>query len=582
MTNPGRMKLSAISLVAAAVVAACGGGGDGGAAFIPPAAGNPGNPAPTTPATPTPPVAEPSSPATPAEPPVASAQCGWNQDVLLSYEERRLGTPMPSTGSNVVGTDPTPLAERIVKDTGFDQFAPEFAAKLCGQDGRTAIAAYDGALALVKAEGARLWRAAVDRVQGRRPSPAGSKLPNSEDRMLYWARVQMTKVLRQWAPEFALSPEQAQELQWQFERASRGQYDIELPEGHAPGGGRYRRMIVSGFDVFTLGTPGRPSLGLRNGNPSAAAALEMDGREFKLVDGTVLHVESYVLPVSYDPFHAGMQEDTLGPWFKPGPRRVDASITMSQGGNDIFWLEEFNARFHGISAGNDGMVYCPAGADQRPGYVYPVGTVTAPDTAAISMPGSGCNINPPARWLGYDPVANWMKDYPPQFTKASLPMAAMVTGRTNAGIARPPGASSKGTEGFDVTWHTNYDYFPDCSKTDVVWVESKGVVNAMPDVSTVVPPNLATCSESGGGGNYLSNESAYRNTLLRDTFHLDIPAGHIHVPVMNHYFTGRAETGGGARDNNAITDARYEAYRTAIVGQTRNLLLVVGNSLIYK
>jgi len=570
MLTRQRLKLSAVSVVVAAFVAACGGGDGGGGGFIPlPPSGGPDNPPPPPP----PP---------PAPPPGPTAKCGWNTGVELAFEERRLETPLPFSGSNVVGTDETPLAVRIVKDTGFDVFAPAFSAKLCGDDGTTAVTSYDQALDLVKSEGAGLWRAAVDRVQGRRPSPEGSKLPNSDDRMLYWARVQMTKVLRQWAPEFALSDEQKKTLQWEFERSSRGQYDIDLPEGNAPSGGKYRRMILSGFDTFTLGAPGTPNTGLRNGNPSGATALEMDGREFTMADGSVLHVESYILPVSYDPFHAGMQEDTLGPWFKPGPKRVDASITMSQGSANVFNVEQWNGRFHGPSAGNDGMIYCPGPSSSRlPSTVLPLGTITADGTAPISMPGSGCDINPPARWLGYDAISAWMKDYPPQFTTSSLPIPALVTSRTNIGVTRPPGATSEGTDGFNVTWHTNYTYFPDCTAPATQSVASNGVMNLMPDASTVVAPSPATCAQSGGGGNYLSNESAYRNTLLRDTFGLDIPAGHIHVPVMTNFFSGNPSSGGGVRDDNAITDARFEAYRSAIVAQGRNLLLVIGNSLIY-
>ncbi|MGT4706380.1 hypothetical protein PDB2_05739 [Pseudomonas aeruginosa] len=49
-----------------------------------------------------------------------------------------------------------------------------------------------------------------------------------------------------------------------------------------------------------------------------------------------------------------MQEDTLGPWFPPGPRRVDASITIIQGGANQFCLEAWNGRLHGSSAAHDG------------------------------------------------------------------------------------------------------------------------------------------------------------------------------------------------------------------------------------
>lgn len=541
------------ALAAAVLLAACGGSDDGDDTTAPP----PPAPAPTV-------------------------ACSVDTSVALAYEEQRLQTPLPFSGANVVGSDATPLADRILKDTGFDGFAPAFATQLCGAGGTTTVTSYAQAVDLVKAEGLALWKAAVDRVQGRRASPAGSVLPNSDDRMLYWARVQMTKALRQWKPAFAMTAAETEDLQWQLERASRGQYDINLPEGNAPSGKKYRRMIISGFDTFTLGVPGTPNTGLRNGNPSGATALEMDGKEVTLADGSVMHVEAYILPVSYDPFNKGMQEDTLAPYFQPGPKRVDASITMSQGSANVFNLEQWNGRFHGSSAGNDGIVYCPPGATRLPGYVLPIGTVTTPGSAPITLAGSGCNINPPQRWLGYDATTRWMKDYPPQFTTASLPVPAMVTGRTQTGIARPPGATSEGTEGFNVTWHTNYAYFPDCNDTATVSVPSNGVMNLMPDLNSVVAPSLATCSRSGGGGDYLSNESAYRNTLLRDTFQIDIPAGHIHVPVMTNFFGGTATTGGGTRDDNAMTDARFEAYRTAIVAQGKALLTVVGNSLIYK
>ena len=521
------------------------------------------------------------APAPPPSPPPAPATvaCDWNRAAALAYEERRLETPLPFTGDNVTTNDDTALSRRLLVDTGFDTFAPDFAAKLCPASGQTTVLNFDQALAAVKSEGAALWKAAVDRVQGRRASPAGSVLPNSDDRMLYWARVAMSKELRQWAPSFALSAEQREQLHWEFERASRGQYDIDFPAGNAPSGKKYRRMIISGFDVFTLGIPGTPTTGLRNGNPSGATALELDGREFTLRDGSVLHVQSYILPVSYMPFLKGMQEDTLGPWFLPGPKRIDASITISQGSQNRFNLEAFNGRFTGPSPGNDGIVFCPSGDLRLPAFRWPIGSVTAPDTDPIDVVGAGCDITPPLRWVGYDAATNWLKDFPPQFIEASLPAAAMTTGNTQAGVERPIGASSEGTEGFDVLWQTSFSYFPDCSVPDTVNVPTHRVFNAMPDLSTIPRPDPAWCARSGGGGSYLSNESAYRNTLLRDTFQLDIPAGHIHIPVMNNYL---GPTTGGVRNDNAITDSRYEAYRTAIVAQTRNLLVVIGNSLIFK
>ncbi|MBA5760258.1 hypothetical protein H3286_27715, partial [Escherichia coli] len=56
-------------------------------------------------------------------------------------------------------------------------------------------------------------------------------LPQSDDRMLYWARLKMTLALRQWVPQASLTTEQRAQLQWVLERASRGQYAMSFPSG---------------------------------------------------------------------------------------------------------------------------------------------------------------------------------------------------------------------------------------------------------------------------------------------------------------------------------------------------------------
>jgi hypothetical protein len=290
------------------------------------------------------------------------AQC-VDPTIPLVLEEQRLGNLLPGT------TVPAP--QRIMEASGFDRFGPEFEQKLCnGGPGN-----YRAAWAIVTTEGEKLWRAMVDRVQGRHVE---GDLPQSDDRPLYWARLTMTKVLRQWQPKFEMTAEQRDELLWQFERASRGQYDIKFP-----GGPKNKRVIVSGFDPFTLGNPGSIGTGIRIGNPSGATILSLDGQTKKLANGDTLHFETYILPVNYPPFDRGMQEDTLGPHFEPGPKRVDASITVSQGGGFEFWLEQWNGRFHGPSAGNDGIVYCPGPESTRLPHLHE------------------CNIYPPERWLGY-------------------------------------------------------------------------------------------------------------------------------------------------------------------------------------
>ena len=509
---------------------------------------------------------------------LVTISCGWNTSIQLSYEELRLETPLPFSGEHTLGRDQTAYATRIVSGAGFDEFVSNFKDQLCAKNGTTAVTNFEQAQQAVNDAGVGIWRAAVDRAQEKRARKSTETLASSDDRMLYWARVQMTKILRQWNPNFILTAEQKEQLQWEFERSSRGQKDIHLPEGKTVDGKLYRRMIISGFDVFLLGTPGRSSTDLRNGNPSAAIALALDGKQFTLSDGSILHIESYILPVNYDPFTKGMQEDTLGPWFREGPKRVDASITLSQG-REGFDLEQYNGRYHGGLEGNDGMDYCPAGQPQN---VLAIGARFGEGVNPITLQGSGCNIVVPQRWYGLDTASRWIKDAPPQFSKASFPVEKILAANSQRGIVHPAylGAEQAADfqEGFNVVWNTAYSYFPDCAQTSVENMSGNGAVNTMPDLSKVKDPAPSWCAREGSGGDYLSNESAYRNTVLRDAMGLTIPAGHIHVPVMNHFYIG--DTANNPQDDNAITDTLFESYRTAIVGQGTNLLKAIGESLV--
>ncbi|MBX3234260.1 MAG: hypothetical protein KIT84_04185 [Labilithrix sp.] len=454
------------------------------------------------------------------------ATCTMNPDVALNFEERRLVNRLP--GKDV------PFATEILTGTGFDVFERDFSARLC-QDGKAGANSFEKAKELVKGEGTKLWRAAVDRVQGKRTM---GTLPAGDDRMLYWARLTMTKTLRAWEPSFALTAEQRGDLEWELERASRGQYDLNLPAGPD-----FVRIVLSGFDPFTLGAPGATNdVNIRIGNPSGAAALAYDGVTFTLPNGKTAQIETYTLPVNYGPFERGMEEDTLGPVFQaPVDSRANVAITMSQGSGYRFKLEEYNGRFHGTFEGNDDVATCASG---------------------FLASTTGCAIDPPARWLGYEPRP-WAKDKPPQFVESSLPVDAMIAANTSAQVPAPAGTPGGR---FEVVWGYDFEVFPDCTKSATQVFYSSVPYPPAPGRQ---PPAAAACARSGSGGDYLSNESAYRATLLRDVLGLTIPVGHIHTPIMTRFSSG----------NGAVTDATFEAYRAAIVAQGRLLVEVVAKSL---
>ncbi|MFD3983248.1 pyroglutamyl peptidase [Streptomyces griseus] len=80
-------------------------------------------------------------------------------------------------------------------------------------------------------------------------------------------------------------------------------------------------------------------------------------------------------------------------------------------------------------------------------------------------------------------------------------------------------------------------------------------------------PTPGSAARAGGGGDYLSNEIAYRATLLRDRLGLpDLAGGHLHTPVLQF----------GAENTDprtgTVTDPDFERNRADIVGQVRELV----------
>jgi hypothetical protein len=405
-------------------------------------------------------------------------------NAFLTPEEHRL--------TRAIGENPQPVAEQILQRSGFDRFEPAFVKALCAAD------SLGQAERVVTSHGQRLWRTAVDRVQGR--GPDGGDLSRSDDRPLYWARLQMTRALRQWQPGFALTDEQRVALDWTLERASRGQFDVRFPAGKG-----VKRMLVSGFDPFSLdGSQGRA---VRNGNPSGAIILSLDGTVVETEQGSVF-IEVAIFPVRWRDFDLGMVGDTFGPFMQEGPRRLDASMTISQGGGGMRF-EHWNGRFR---TGTDNNTINPCGSP-----------------ALSSRP--ECQITPPDRWVPFEA---------PQWTQTTQPIEILL---------------NAGTGPFVVSHNRNGTQFVTCGEP-----QTQSFSGA--------PTSLEHCARSGGGGSFLSNEIAYRVTLLRDVFGLSIPAGHNHVASMPLGTTFE------------ITDPSFEARRADIVQQAGALVRVVGVSLL--
>lgn len=130
----------------------------------------------------------------------------------------------------------------------------------------------------------------------------------------------------------------------------------------------------------------------------------------------------------------------------------------------------------------------------------------------------------------------------PQWTTTSLPYGAIVAAATG-----------------------RFPVYDNTSVTEVPAGATAPVVR--PD-----GPTPGSAARAGGGGDYLSNEIAYRATLLRDRLGRDIPGGHVHTPVL--------EFGPGNTDpaTGTVTDEQFVRNRLDIVAQIRSIIVVAAGA----
>ena len=273
-----------------------------------------------------------------------------------------------------------------------------------------------------------------------------------------------------------------------------------------PRGDQVTRVLVTGFDPFTLDRD------IRQANPSGASALALDGVTVRGPNGPI-RLEAALFPVRWRDFGDGMVEEALLPHFSSSAAPVDAFATTSQGRVGRIDLEHYNGAWRAGFPDNERV--CHRG-------VIP---------AAAGAP----TVEPQ-----------------PQWTHTTHPFAAMLAANTgpfpvfdNRRVVEVPGETP-----------------PEPVTTTCPAAPSPGVTRED-------GPTEGSQARSGGGGNYLSNEIAYRATLLRDAVGLDVPGGHIHTPVLE---------GLSSTDRNELTNPEFEANRAAINAQVRDLVLVVARA----
>lgn len=110
----------------------------------------------------------------------------------------------------------------------------------------------------------------------------------------------------------------------------------------------------------------------------------------------------------------------------------------------------------------------------------------------------------------------------------------------------------------------NTGRFPVYDNTSVTEIPAGGTTAVVrPD-----GPTPGSTARAGGGGDYLSNEIAYRATLLRDRLglHDSLPGGHVHTPVLQ-FGAGNSDPASGA-----VTDPEFVRNRLDIIAQVRGIV----------
>ncbi|MFI5776277.1 hypothetical protein [Nocardia sp. NPDC051570] len=244
---------------------------------------------------------------------------------------------------------------------------------------------------------------------------------------------------------------------------------------------------------------------IRHGNPSGAAALALDGTTIETAHGRT-EFAAALFPVRWRDFGEGVVERTLRPLLTGDVGRVDLFATVSVGSPGEFDLEQTNGAWRGGKSDNESACYLGQ----------------TPHTAAAGAA--------------------------PQWTRSTLPLSEM---------AATPGP-------FPIRVRTEVAIAPPLFPALPV-ITTCGLP-ALPSISVPDGPPPGSIARAGGGGSYLSNEIAYRATLLRDVAGAVLPGGHIHVPILE----GLPQSG--------LTSPEFDDHRDAIIAQLTDLLVTAADS----
>ncbi|HIG60405.1 MAG TPA: hypothetical protein EYQ22_05900 [Gammaproteobacteria bacterium] len=205
---------------------------------------------------------------------------------------------------------------RVALPAVIDQLSPQIDQLKRELSGLTTKQGLNSAVAEA---GQRLWLAARQQVQREK---------TYDDRGLYWNRLIVTHLLRNYQFQFNLTKADREQVIEKFELASRGYGELVYT------GLSNLKILITGFDPFHLDKR------ITQSNPSGVAVLSLSGRTVRS-GGLSAEIQGVTVPVRYTDFDDGEIEALLSPFYSDD--EVDMIVTVSMG-RAGFDLERFPGR----------------------------------------------------------------------------------------------------------------------------------------------------------------------------------------------------------------------------------------------
>jgi len=206
---------------------------------------------------------------------------------------------------------------------------------------------------------AKLWKNSVTQFK---------ESENFDDRVLYWSRLEMSKIAKMSPVYLSLLPTQQQDLLWKLELLTRGQQDVRFDKVTD------KKILLTGFDPFFL------DRNIDQSNPSGVAALALDDLVINF-EGNSAEIETLIVPVRFADFDQGLIEELLAPFYD----HVDMIVTISMGRGN-FDLERFPGLRRSSKAPDNSNIY--TGANQKSPLIPLLNgkPLTSPEFVEFSLP----------------------------------------------------------------------------------------------------------------------------------------------------------------------------------------------------